>query len=96
MAMRSWEEAVEVCRSARQMHQVWTVLGKEAELEAIGCLQSAGFGVREIARMTGVPKSTVARLLKNLDAARRELVIDRSAMDQAALEAARGQIQPGK
>lgn len=87
--IKSWEEAVQRCRLARLYHQAFTVVGKEVELDAIAQLMDADFGVREIARMTHIPRSTVSRLCRDLDAARRNVAVARSEIPVEFLEQAR-------
>lgn len=93
MATEPWEAAVDTCRRARLYHAAFTVVGKEVELEAITQLTKAGLGVREIARLTKIPRSTVSRLCRDLPAAKRQMAIERAEISPELLAAARATIQ---
>lgn len=77
------------CRQARLHHEAFTVAAKEVELEAIAQLMELGFGVREISRLTNVPRSTTSRLMRDLEAARQQVATERAELDPALLEHAR-------
>lgn len=89
----SWDEIVSTCREARLYHHAFTIAGKEVELDAIAQLRDSGVGVREIARLTRVPRSTVSRLCRDLAAARRQMEIERAEVDSEILEFARQTIR---
>lgn len=88
----SWEDAVNACRQARLHHEAFTVAAKEVELEAIAQLMELGFGVREISRLTKVPRSTTSRLMRDLEAARQQVAIERVEVDPSLLAHARNTI----
>nr|WP_239557092.1 helix-turn-helix domain-containing protein [Brevibacterium luteolum] len=94
--VEEWEPLVSACQRARVYHEAVTVAAKEIELEAIGRLADAGVGVREIARMTQIPKSTVSRLMQDLPAAHRQLSRDRAGKPAALMESAREAILSGE
>ena len=89
----SWEAVVSACRRARAYHAAFTLVGKELELQAIEELRDAGFGIREIARMTMVPRSTVSRLCQDLPASRRQLAEEQAGFPADLLEEARAVIR---
>lgn len=93
MATEPWEAAVGTCRRARLYHAAFTVVGKEVEIEAITQLMKAGFGVREIARLTKIPRSTVSRLCRDLPAAKRQMAIERAEISPELLAVARATVQ---
>lgn len=80
-----WKQAVSACRQARIYHHAFTIAAKEVELEAIAQLKDSGFGVREIARLTRIPRSTVSRLSRDLAAAGRQVAIERAELDPELL-----------
>lgn len=88
-----WGEAVRRCRQAREYHHAFTVAGKEVELDAIRQLMDLGFGVREIARLTHIPRSTVSRLCRDLSEANRQVAAERAESDSKILEFARSTIR---
>lgn len=94
--VEEWGPLVSACQRARVYHEAVIVAAKEIELEAIGRLADAGVGVREIARMTQIPKSTVSRLMQDLPAAHRQLSRDRAGKPAALMESAREAILSGE
>lgn len=56
-------------------------------------LMDSGVGVREIARLTRVPRSTVSRLCRDLAAAVRQVEMERAEVDSEILEFARRTIR---
>ena len=94
--VEEWGPLVSACQRARVYHEAVTVAAKEIELKAIGRFADAGVGVREIARMTQIPKSTVSRLMQDLPAAHRQLSRDRAGKPAALMESAREAILSGE
>ncbi|MBD8021191.1 helix-turn-helix domain-containing protein [Brevibacterium gallinarum] len=88
----SWEAPVAACRRARLYHAAFTVVGKEVELEAITQLKKAGMGVREIARLTKIPRSTVSRLCRDLPGAKRQMAMERAEISPELLAAVRAAV----
>lgn len=89
----SWDEVASTCRQARLYHHAFTIAGKEVELDAMAQLMDSGVGVREIARLTRVPRSTVSRLCQDLAAAVQQVEIERAEVDSELLEFARRTIR---